>query len=63
MKHLRVGDVESLYIPVPPPEEQQRIVVKVESLMRLCDELEAKLTAKEATACSLVEAVVKELVA
>jgi len=31
--------------------------------MKLCDDLETKLTAKEETAGKLVEAVVKELVA
>ncbi len=46
---------------LPPLAEQKRIVAKVETLMKLCDDLEAKLAAKEATAGKLVEAVVREL--
>jgi type I restriction enzyme S subunit len=63
VKHLRVGDVEALVIPVPPPEEQRRIVAKVEHLMKLCDDLEAKLRRAEDCASKLVEAVVQEMVA
>jgi type I restriction enzyme, S subunit len=63
VKHLRVGDVEALVIPVPPPEEQRRIVAKVEHLMKLCDDLKAKLQRAEDRASKLVEAVVQEMVA
>jgi type I restriction enzyme, S subunit len=63
VKHLRVGDVEALVIPVPPPEEQKRIVAKVEHLLKLCDDLEAKLRRAEDRASKLVEAVVQEVVA
>lgn len=41
VKHLRVGGVETMLIPIPPLAEQQRIVAKVDELMALCDELEA----------------------
>lgn len=32
--------LKALQIPIPPPEEQKRIVSKVDELMKLCDELE-----------------------
>jgi len=50
-------------LPLPPLAEQKRIVAKVEQLMKLCDELEAKLRRSEDRASRLVEAVVQEMVA
>lgn len=40
VKHLRVGGVETLLIPLPPLAEQKRIVAKLDELMALCDQLE-----------------------
>lgn len=58
------GDVvENLRIPLPPLVEQRRLVAKVDELMKICDELEARLTRAEELASTLVEAVVQELVA
>jgi type I restriction enzyme S subunit len=42
VKHLRVGDVESITIPVPPFEEQKEIVKKVEALFAKADAIEAQ---------------------
>ena len=43
---LGLGDIGSLSIPLPPLAEQKRIVAKVDQLMALCDDLEAKQTKK-----------------
>jgi type I restriction enzyme S subunit len=45
-------------IPIPPIEEQKRIVAKVSQLMSLCDEVEAKLCEAETTSQKLLNAVV-----
>jgi type I restriction enzyme S subunit len=50
------------WLPLPPIAEQKRIVAKVDQLMKLCDELEAKLLSAEAYAGKLVGAVVAEIV-
>ncbi len=42
LKHVTKGQIESLQIPLPPLEEQKRIVAKVDELMRLFDRLEAQ---------------------
>ena len=47
VKHLRVGDVEELIIPLPPLAEQRRIVARIDELMARCDELEALRAARE----------------
>jgi type I restriction enzyme S subunit len=59
VKHLRVGDVENLVVPVPPIEEQHRIVQKVDELMALCDQLKERLNRASETRCQLAEAVVE----
>lgn len=50
-------------VPVPPRAEQTRIVAKVKSLIKLCDELEARLRGAEDLAARMAEAVLHELVA
>lgn len=49
-------------VPVPPVGEQKRIVARIEQLMELCADLEAKSRRVEALASKLVEAVVQEMV-
>ncbi len=62
VKHLRVGDVEKLTIPLPPLAEQLRIVEKVNELMVLCDQLKARLGEVAKTRTHLAEAVVEQAV-
>ncbi len=50
------GKWERLSIPLPPIAEQHRIVVKVDELMALCDELEARLTTTATARRQLLEA-------
>jgi type I restriction enzyme S subunit len=57
VKHLRVGDVEKLNIPIPPLAEQHRIVAKVDELMALCDTLKDRLTEAQTTQLQLADTV------
>jgi type I restriction enzyme, S subunit len=60
VKHLRVGDVENLNIPLPPLPEQHRIAAKVGELMTLCDSLKAKLNRGQTTQLQLTDAIVEQ---
>ncbi len=60
---IKASKLKELVVPIAPLAEQKRIVARVEHLMKLCDELEAKLRRAEDRASKLVEAVVKEIVA
>ncbi|MBA6382954.1 restriction endonuclease subunit S [Colwellia sp. BRX10-6] len=59
VKHLRVGDVENLNIPLPPLAEQNRIVAKLDELMALCEQLKARLSDAQTTQIHLADAVVE----
>lgn len=61
VKHLRVGDVESLIIPVPPLEEQKRIVEKTQSLLSLCDTLQKQLAKSRKVAEQLAQSIVESI--
>jgi type I restriction enzyme S subunit len=60
-KNINLGILEAVLIPLPPCSEIDRIVAKVDQLMALCDEFEARL--KQAQQCSgkLMEASVSKL--
>lgn len=62
-KGIKASRLKQLPIAIPPLAEQRRIVAKVEQLMALVDELEARLSAARATGADLMEAVVAELTA
>jgi type I restriction enzyme S subunit len=55
---LALKRIGAALVPLPPIEEQQRIVAKVNQLMALCDELETKLHQSEADREKLMNAAV-----
>lgn len=61
VKHLRVGGVEDLVVPVPPRAEQDQVVAIVDRLFRLCDLYVKQLSRKQHTASNLVTAAVSSL--
>jgi type I restriction enzyme S subunit len=58
VKHLRVGGVEDLVVPVPPKYEQDRIVAIVDKLFRMCDHYADRLSKKQRTATNLASSAV-----
>lgn len=54
--------LKRVLIPLPPLEEQKRIVAKVDQLMALCDDLESKLKQSQTDGEILMDAVVAELI-
>ena len=53
VKHLKVGGVEDLLVPVPPRTEQDRIVGIVDHLFGVCDRMIDQLARKQKTAANL----------
>jgi type I restriction enzyme, S subunit len=58
---LSVGKIRGIFVPLPPIQEQKRIVSKVDKLMKLCDELETKLTQTQTESEKIINAAVKQL--
>jgi type I restriction enzyme S subunit len=55
-------DVLELATPLPPKEEQYRIVAKVDELMALCEQLKASLNNAQITQLQLAETIVAQVV-
>jgi type I restriction enzyme S subunit len=62
MKNISRDVILGMPVALPPLAEQQRIVTKVESLIKLCDKLEAQLLRVEDRASRMAKAVVEEMV-
>jgi len=62
-KNLVLRLINLFVIPLPPLPEQHRIVAKVDKLMAMCDEVEARLTTMVATRRQLLEATLGEAIA
>ncbi|HII01968.1 TPA: hypothetical protein HA351_10095 [Methanosarcinaceae archaeon] len=58
---LYLNKIQNLFIPLPPLNEQKRIVERVEQLIGLCDELERKLRKGREESERMMEAVVRGL--
>lgn len=58
--NLNVGKIANTVVPLPPLEEQHRIVTKVDELMAICDQLKARLSEAQTTQLNLADALVKE---
>ncbi len=61
MIHMTKVRMEKLVLPIPPLEEQRRIVAKVDELMALCDQLEQETDASLGAHQTLVETLLSAL--
>jgi len=61
VKHLRVGDVERLPVPLPPAAEQARIVAEVDRHLSIIREVEAEVDANLQRAQALRQATLSKM--
>jgi type I restriction enzyme, S subunit len=54
--------LKGLFVPIPPLNEQHRIVAKVDELMALCDDLKRQLNEAQITQMQLTDAVTEQAV-
>ena len=54
---LSLRSILSTAIPIPPLEEQHRIVAKIDQLMALCDQLEQEIDATASKQSAILSAV------
>ncbi|MFZ1976742.1 MAG: restriction endonuclease subunit S [Bacteroidota bacterium] len=59
---LSKGKWDLLLVPLPPLNEQERIIKRLDQFNEMCDELEAKLTQAESASDKFTTAVVREMV-
>jgi type I restriction enzyme S subunit len=59
--NLSTEQINQTIFPLPPLAEQQRIVAKVDELMRWCDALEAHLTATQTASAALLDATLHQI--
>lgn len=60
MKNVSRNQIRDLVIPLPPFNEQHRIIAKVDKLMALCDQLQDKLRQSQQTQVHLTDAIVEQ---
>lgn len=60
--NLSMSNIAKFIIPIPPLEEQHRIVAKVDELMTLCDQLKARLSDAQTTQLHLTDAIVEQAI-
>ena len=59
-KNINLEILESVLIPLPPLNEQRRIVAKLDELMALCDQVEGSMRAEAHHSARLLDALIHE---
>jgi type I restriction enzyme S subunit len=57
IRGINIGDVRALQVPIPPLEEQDKIVRRVEALFGLADVIEKRVAVATARADKLTQAI------
>jgi len=58
---FRLSDVAELFVPLPPTEEQKKILTVIDKQMQLCDQLEKQLTQAQRTSEKLAESAISAI--
>jgi type I restriction enzyme S subunit len=58
--NLNVGKIKDTLVPLPPLQEQQRIIVKIDQLMALCDALDQQIEAASETQSAMLNAMMAQ---
>jgi type I restriction enzyme S subunit len=61
-KNLVLKTISNFSLIIPPLEEQDRIVAKVDELMALCDQLKARLSDAQTTQFHLTDAIIEQAI-
>jgi len=61
--NLSMATIREIWVPIPPVEEQHRIIAKVDEMMLLCDALKARINQAQTTQIHLADAIVEQAVA
>jgi len=60
INNINTTEISNFYLPLPPLAEQERIVAKLEKLVKFCDELEANIKQGITNADQLLQTALKE---
>ncbi len=60
VQKMALNRFQNTLLPIPPIQEQKEIVKKVESLFKICDELETQIDSSKVNSEMLMQAVLKE---
>jgi type I restriction enzyme S subunit len=60
--NLSVGKIRSIHIPIPPLDEQSRIVSKTREVIKICDQLKAHIYEVQKGHLKLTDAIVEQVV-